>query len=295
MRRAAALLCALALLAGLAACAAPQPEPSPTPPSPSPTQTPIPTTTPEPSPTPSAEPTPPPTPTVPVWDEDHTLDRSVPKLTGGLELPVYGATGYAAVEQGLWAAIPAPTPTPTTTPSPTPVVTPSPTPAPTPAPSAEPEPSVSSAPEPALSETPTAEPSVSPTPEASPLPSPVQAQATTQLSEAQPAADPYAGAAAVLPAGASFTILGEKGSWWKVSSGYGTGWVDHRLCMINLPDVVPSIVYDATNAYSSRYTSSGKDIPGITGQALYQGKVYNPRFDEEQFLMPVLYATAKKI
>lgn len=99
----------------------------------------------------------------------------------------------------------------------------------------------------------------------------------------------------MLPAGASFTILGEKGNWWKVSSGYGTGWVDHRLCMINLPDVVPSIVYDATNAYSSRYTSSGKDIPGITGQALYQGKVYNPRFDEEQFLMPVLYATAKKI
>lgn len=293
MRRAAALLCALALLAGLAACAAPQPEPSPTPPSPSPTQTPIPTTTPEPSPTPSAEPTPPPTPTVPVWDEDHTLDRSVPKLTGGLELPVYGATGYAAVDQGLWAAIPAPTPT--ATPSPTPVVTPSPTPAPTPALSAEPEPSGSSAPEPALSETPAAEPSVSPTPEASPLPSPVQAQATTQLSEAQPAADPYAGAAAVLPAGASFTILGEKENWWKVSSGYGTGWVDHRLCMINLPDVVPSIVYDATNAYASRYTSSGKDIPGITGQALYQGKVYNPRFDEEQFLMPVLYATAKKI
>ncbi|OUN08947.1 hypothetical protein B5G42_13885 [Flavonifractor sp. An91] len=99
----------------------------------------------------------------------------------------------------------------------------------------------------------------------------------------------------MLPAGASFTILGEKENWWKVSSGYGTGWVDHRLCMINLPDVVPSIVYDATNAYASRYTSSGKDIPGITGQALYQGKVYNPRFDEEQFLMPVLYATAKKI
>ena len=65
--------------------------------------------------------------------------------------------------------------------------------------------------------------------------------------------------------------------------------------MINLPDVVPSIVYDATNSYASQYTSSGKDIPGITGKALYQGKVYNPRFDEEQYLMPVLYATAKKI
>ena len=212
IRRAAALLCALALLAGLAACAAPQPEPSPTP-SPSPTQTPAPTPTPEPTPTPSAEPTP---------------------------SPSVQASG---------------------TPEPAATVTPP-------------------------SETPQPEPEESP---ASP------AIVARKLSASVPASDPYAGAAAVLPAGTSFCILSEQGNWWKVSSGYGTGWVDHRLCMINLPDVVPSIVYDATNSYASRYTSSGKDIPGITGQALYQGKVYNPRFDEEQFLMPVLYATAKKI
>ena len=214
IRRAAALLCALALLAGLAACAAPQPEPSPTP-SPSPTQTPAPTPTPEPTPTPSAEPTP---------------------------SPSVQASG---------------------TPEPAATVTPP-------------------------SETPQPEPEESP---ASPSPAIV----ARKLSASVPASDPYAGAAAVLPAGTSFCILSEQGNWWKVSSGYGTGWVDHRLCMINLPDVVPSIVYDATNSYASRYTSSGKDIPGITGQALYQGKVYNPRFDEEQFLMPVLYATAKKI
>ena len=293
MRRAAALLCALALLAGLTACAAPQPEPSSTPPSPSPspTQTPIPSTTPEPSPTPSAEPTPTPTPTIPVWDEDHTLDRNLPKLTGGLELPVYGATGYTAVEQGLYAAIPTPTPTPTASPTPSPTAVPS----PSPSPSASPAPSPVSSPEPAVTETPAAQPSTPVPPEDSPLPSPVEAQAYTLTSEAQPAADPYTGAAAVLPAGASFTILGEKGGWWKVSSGYGTGWVEHRFCMINLPDVVPSIVYDATNSYASRYTSSGKTIPGITGKALYQGKVYNPRFDQEQYLMPVLYAAAKKI
>ncbi|OUN20927.1 hypothetical protein B5G34_13335 [Flavonifractor sp. An82] len=119
--------------------------------------------------------------------------------------------------------------------------------------------------------------------------------ARTLSASAQPTPDPYAGALAVLPPGTSFTILAEKGGWWKVSSGYGTGWVEHRFCMINLPDVIPSILYDATNAYDSRYTSSGKDIPGITGKALYQGKVYNPRFDEEQFLMPALYSTAKKL
>ena len=110
-----------------------------------------------------------------------------------------------------------------------------------------------------------------------------------------PTPDPFAGAMAVLSPGDSFTILSEKGNWWKVSSSHGTGWVDHRFCMINLPDVVPSMVYDATNSYSSRYVSSGKEIPGITGEALYQGKVYNPRFDQEQYLMPVLYHTAKKV
>ena len=110
-----------------------------------------------------------------------------------------------------------------------------------------------------------------------------------------PTPDPYAGALAVLSPGDSFTILSEKGNWWKVSSSHGTGWVDHRFCMINLPDVVPSIVYDATNSYSSRYVTSGKEIPGITGEALYQGKVHNSRFDQDQFLMPVLYHTAKKV
>ena len=110
-----------------------------------------------------------------------------------------------------------------------------------------------------------------------------------------PTPDPYAGALAVLSPGDSFTILSEKGNWWKVSSSHGTGWVDHRFCMINLPDVVPSIVYDAANSYSSRYLTSGKEIPGITGQALYQGKVYNPRLEQDQFLMPVLYHTAKRV
>lgn len=287
LRRVAALLCALSLLTGLAACGgpAPQPEDSPSPP-PSPSNSvPVPNT---PIPSASPEATPEPTPTPLVWEEDHTLDRGVPKLTGGLELPVAGATGYAAVEIGLWPAIPTPTPaaTPTPTPTPTPTVTATPQATPSPA-VVIPTPGGSP---PAVEETPpvetTPEPILSPTP---------AAVARTLSASVQPAANPYAGAVAVLSPGTSFTILSEKGGWWKVSSGYGTGWVEHRFCMINLPDVIPSILYDATNAYASRYTSSGKDIPGITGKALYQGKVYNPRFDEEQFLMPALYATAKKI
>lgn len=65
--------------------------------------------------------------------------------------------------------------------------------------------------------------------------------------------------------------------------------------MINLPDVVPSIVYDDTNSYCSLFRSSNKDLPNITGKALYNVKTMNNRFNKEEFLMPVLYTVAKKV
>ena len=65
--------------------------------------------------------------------------------------------------------------------------------------------------------------------------------------------------------------------------------------MINLPDVIPSIIYDDTNSYSSLFKSSNKELPNITGKALYNVKTMNTRFNKEEFLMPVLYSVAKKI
>lgn len=109
------------------------------------------------------------------------------------------------------------------------------------------------------------------------------------------AEDPYAGAVAILSPGTAFTVLKEEGSWWRVESDKGTGWLDHRYCMINLPDVIPSIIYDATNSYGSLFVSSGKSLSGVTGKALYPGKTYNPRLNQKQYMMPVLYATAKKL
>ena len=38
--------------------------------------------------------------------------------------------------------------------------------------------------------------------------------------------------------------------------------------MINLPDIIPSIIYDDTNSYSSLFKSSGIDIPNVTGKKL---------------------------
>jgi len=71
-----------------------------------------------------------------------------------------------------------------------------------------------------------------------------------------------------------------------------------RFCMINLPDVIPSIIYDITNSYSSVFRVLGQDIHGITGHSLYQNgtsKKYSPRLGKNEFLVPILYETAVKI
>lgn len=277
-KRYAALLIA-ALLLGLTACAPGEPDAAPDVPSSTPTAAVTPTAGPTP------EPAPEPTPDPMAWDEGHTLDTGrMPGNYGGLELPVRGATGYASVELPLWEVQPAPEPTPT--------------PAPTEEPVPEPTPLPVETAEPAEGET--SEPAPTPVP-AEELPIPTESggeeppivEPTAPLPTPTP--DPYEGALAVLAPGEPFTILDEEDEWWQVRSKQGTGWVEHRYCLINLPDVVPSIVYDATNSYDSRYRSGGKPIPNVTGEAFYPAKTYNERLKREEFMMPVLYAMAPKL
>jgi D-alanyl-D-alanine dipeptidase len=110
---------------------------------------------------------------------------------------------------------------------------------------------------------------------------------------------------ASLKAGTAFLIIKEEREWWYISvdtdGGKKEGWVQHIYCMINLPDVIPSIIYDNTNAYNSAFMSSEEFIPGITGERLYSysdkfnGKVFNERLSREEYIMPALYSTAKRI
>lgn len=111
------------------------------------------------------------------------------------------------------------------------------------------------------------------------------------------AANLPSGASAVqqLSEGTPFLILEERGDWWLVRANNKVGWVEHRYCFINLPDVIPSIIYDDTNAYASVFRASYKDIPSITDKALYDARAYNARLGREEFVMPVLYAMSKKI
>jgi len=100
---------------------------------------------------------------------------------------------------------------------------------------------------------------------------------------------------ATLYPGQGFTILSESGGWWEIEFDGTVGWVEHASCMINLPDVIPSIVYNNTNTYASKMRSSGIAIPNVTGLKLYDAYGYNARFDKDQYIMPVLYSTAIRI
>ncbi len=108
-------------------------------------------------------------------------------------------------------------------------------------------------------------------------------------------ADANASLLVTLKQGSVFIILEENGDWWKIDTNGTIGHVNHMYAMINLPDVLPSAVYKNTNASASILKSSFIDIPNITGAELYTAYGFNERLGRDEFIMPVLYSTAKKI
>ena len=99
-----------------------------------------------------------------------------------------------------------------------------------------------------------------------------------------------------LEAGQGFVILGEVGTWWYVRLDADlSGWVEHGACFINLPDILPSIVYNISNAGASMMRSVGYIIPAISSQKLYDAWAYSPRLDRFEFVVPTLYAMSDNI
>ncbi|WP_423190441.1 SH3 domain-containing protein [Alkalibacterium sp. f15] len=107
--------------------------------------------------------------------------------------------------------------------------------------------------------------------------------------------DSNAGSLQELSPGTPFEIRGEVGGYWLVRSDTFEGWIEHRFAFINLPDVIPSIIYNHTNSYDSRFQSSRVEIPELTGEPLNPMIEYNDRLQKEEFIMPLLYQTAKKL
>lgn len=99
-----------------------------------------------------------------------------------------------------------------------------------------------------------------------------------------------------LPAGEAFTILEEGANYFKIRTLRGNeAWASKTYTTVNLPDLIPSIRYNATNSYDAMYRSCGKAIPDVTGRAFYTAKTPNEKLGYEEYNMPVLYAMAKKI
>ncbi|OJF97105.1 M15 family metallopeptidase [Alkalibacterium sp. 20] len=98
-----------------------------------------------------------------------------------------------------------------------------------------------------------------------------------------------------LSPGTPFEIRGEAGGYWLVRSDSFKGWIENRFAFINLPDVVPSIIYNHTNSYDSLFQSSHVDIPELTGEPLNPMIGFNERLQKEEFIMPILYQSAKKV
>lgn len=95
-------------------------------------------------------------------------------------------------------------------------------------------------------------------------------------------------------AAAAFCVLGETGGLFQVRTPDGYGYIDSNYCMINLPDYMGELcAYDIANSYSSLYTVHGYEIPTVTGTVItgYQGV----QTGEGQYLVPLLYPTAKKL
>ena len=103
-------------------------------------------------------------------------------------------------------------------------------------------------------------------------------------------------AGSTLPAGTAFTILQEGERRLLVClSGGNLGWIDKNYIMVNLPDLIPSILYRDSNAEGSLMKNLGMDLKGITDKKLYECKVYNAKLDREEYIMPVQYHMAKKL
>ncbi len=96
-------------------------------------------------------------------------------------------------------------------------------------------------------------------------------------------------------AGDGFTILSETNDFLFIKYNNIFGYINKNYTLINLPDILPSIIYNNTNSYSSIMKSSFKNINNITNQRLYNSYTYNARLEKEEYIMPVLYHMAKKI
>lgn len=102
-----------------------------------------------------------------------------------------------------------------------------------------------------------------------------------------------------IPVGGKMTILSSDNpstKYIKIKYNNIVGYVYSDYIYINLPDIMPDIVYNITNADSSIFKSADTDIPNVTGVALYgYTKQYNGKIGKTTYYAPLLYPVSKQL
>ena len=101
-----------------------------------------------------------------------------------------------------------------------------------------------------------------------------------------------------VPTGGKMTILSADDTstkYIKIKYGNITGYVYSDYIFINLPDVIPDVIYEITNASSSIFKAADVNIANVTGKNLYGfTKSYNSKIGKTTYYAPLLYPVAKK-
>ena len=73
------------------------------------------------------------------------------------------------------------------------------------------------------------------------------------------------------------------------------GYIPTNYLFINLPDVMPYVVYEISNANKSIFKVADMNIPNVTGKNLYAYSAkYNSKIGKTTYYAPLLYPVAKK-
>ena len=102
-----------------------------------------------------------------------------------------------------------------------------------------------------------------------------------------------------IPTGVKLTILSSDNpttKYIKISYNGIIGYVYSDFLLINLPDVIPDIVYYIANANKSLYKAANTSIADVTGKNLYGfSKKYNAKIGKNTYYVPLLYPVAKQL
>lgn len=96
------------------------------------------------------------------------------------------------------------------------------------------------------------------------------------------------------PKGKAYCVLGLDGNMFRIRYQDGFGYINSNYCLINLPDFLGDLcAYNITNSYDSLYKVHKFDIPDVTGKVITGYEKI--RISQNNYLVPLLYPTAKKL